>query len=357
MKILIVSGSSGGHIFPALALMEALEGRGHGLHLVLPKNNSGNINLEECRVSYIHGANVSFKLNLKNVKNAVYFLLGAWESLKIVIKFKPDVVVGFGSLNTLAPVFFGWFFRIKTLIHEQNVIPGRANRLLSKLVDKVALSFEETKEYLNISPSKLAFTGNPLRKEMIRIERKEALDFLKLDENKFNILITGGSQGSEKINSVSFEAISSLERKESLQVIHITGSSDLNFLNERYKKAGFAYRIFSFFSNMQYAYSAADLIICRAGATTIAELARFEIPAILIPYPFAQQHQQANARILAEKNAALIIDDKDLTVDKLSGILNGLISSPEKIKAMKLNYQGFKCPDAAALLADEILKT
>lgn len=356
MRALIVTGSSGGHIFPALALIDALKNSDVELLLVLPKSGKDNlISVESVQVRYIPAANLSFKLSSKNIRGLGLFLSGAWEGLRIVAKFKPDVVVGFGSLNTVALIFWAWLFRKKTIIHEQNVIPGRANRLLSKLVDQVAVSFSQTGRYLNIAPKKIILTGNPLRKDLIRIDKKEALDFLGFKEGKFNLLITGGSQGSHKLNSVCWEAIFACKRRDSLQVIHITGFEDYLALKERYAALNLTSKVFEFFSAMQYAYSVADLVICRAGATTVAELQRFGIPAILVPYPFAYAHQQVNARVLGDLKTGIIINDGELTVEKLTARLNQLLEDPDQLKAMRQAYGQQQATDAAALLAKEVL--
>lgn len=356
MRVLVVTGSSGGHIFPALALIEALNNSCAGLLLVLPKKSKdNNIPVEFAQVKYIHAASLNFNLNSSNIAGACSFLLGAWESMLIILKFRPDVVVGFGSLNTLAPIFWAWLFRVKTIIHEQNVIPGRANRLLAKLVDKVAVSFSQGNKYLNISAGKIVVTGNPLRRDLAPLDRKQALDFFKFKEGKFNILITGGSQGATKLNSVCFEAIAAYPKKDGLQLMHISGAQDYSRLKLKYDSLNLRYRLFEFFPAMQYAYSAADLVICRSGAATISELQKFRIPAVLIPYPFAYGHQEANARILADAGAALIIKDEELSVEKLTGTLNVLLENPEKIKAMRQAYAQFHIPDAACLLAKEVL--
>lgn len=357
MRVLVVTGSSGGHIFPALALIDSLNNLCDEVLLVLPKKiRDNNISVESARVKYIHAASLSFNLNSKNISGVYAFLLGAWESLRIIIKFKPDVVVGFGSLNTIALIFWAWLFRTKTIIHEQNVIPGRANRLLAKLVDRVAVSFSQTNNYLNISAAKIAITGNPIRKELIRINKKEALEFFKFKEGKLNILITGGSQGSHKLNSICFEAVSACQKKDDLQIIHISGIRDFNFLKEKYGALNLDYKLFDFFSTMQYAYSAADLVICRAGAATIAELQRFVVPAVLIPYPFADAHQEANARILGNLKAALIIKDKELRAEKLTDKLNEFLVNPEKLEAMRQAYAQIQLLDGVSLLAREVLK-
>lgn len=356
MRVLIATGTSGGHIFPAKALRDALNCPDNSLLLVLPRTNKdNNFSIERGQIEYIHTAKLGFNLGVKNIYGVYSFLLGAWESLRLIIKFKPDVVVGFGSLNTIALVFWAWLFRKKTLIHEQNVIPGQANRLLAKLVDRVAVSFDQTSRYLNICGEKVVFTGNPVRKGLIRLEKKEALDFFKLKDGKFNILITGGSQGSHKLNTVCFEALVDFNAKDDLQVIHLCGSKDFSALKEAYASSNLTYKLFDFMPDMQYAYSIADLVICRAGATTIAELRLFGVPAILIPYPFAYAHQLANANVLKEQEAALVISDAEFTRKNLRDKLQELLGDNEKLKNMRQAYAKDQVLDSAAILAQEVL--
>lgn len=356
MKVLIVTGSSGGHIFPALALMERLKDSCAELLMVLPdKNSSGKFTPDCGSIKYIHDSRLRPELDSKNISEAYFFLIGAWESLRAVIEFKPDVVVGFGSLNTIALLFWAWLFRIKTIIHEQNVIPGRANRLLAKFVDKVAVSFAQTGAYLKVSRQKIVLTGNPVRRGMVKLERKEALDFFDFKEGKFNILITGGSQGSHKLNTVCCAALTGYHERNSLQLVHISGEQDFELLNEAYAKAQITHKVFRFFSDMQYAYSMADLVICRAGAMTIAELQRFGLPALLIPYPFAYGHQLGNARLLEESGSALVIRDEELCAGKIRDKIGQLMNEPQKLKSMRQVYVRARAIDAAGLLADEVL--
>ena len=356
MRVLIVTGSSGGHVFPALALMDRLKTCGSDVFMVLPeKDNSARMIAGSGCVKYIRASRMGLKLGSKNIRGAYFFLIGAWESLIAVIKFKPDVVVGFGSLDTIALLFWAWLFRIKTVIHEQNVVPGRANRLLAKFVDKVAVSFAQTNSYLSISAEKIILTGNPIRKSLVELGRKEALDFFGFKEGKFNILITGGSQGSHKLNTVCFTALSGCAQKNDLQLVHISGTQDFAFLKQSYREAQVTHKVFEFLPEMQYAYSMADLVICRSGATTIAELQRFSLPALLIPYPFAYAHQLENGRVLEDCGSALIIQDEQLSVEKLRQIIRLLLSEPQKLKAMRQAYTGNRVLDAATLLANEVL--
>jgi len=356
MRVLLVTGSSGGHIFPALALMDRLKDSCADVLLVLPEANSGSrITAEPGSVKYIPVFSLGLKSGSKNIRGAYFFLIGAWESLRAIIKFKPDVVVGFGSLYTIAMLFWAWLFRIRTVIHEQNVIPGRANRLLAKFVDRVAVSFPQTNSYLGISREKIVVTGNPVRRGLVKLERKEALDFFNFKEGKFNILVTGGSQGSHKLNTVCSCALSGCGEKDNLQLLHISGDRDLALLKQVYAQAAVAHKVFDFFTDMQYAYSIADLVICRAGATTIAELQKFNLPALLIPYPFAYAHQLSNARVLEDCGSALIIRDEELCVEKIRDCVRILMHEPQKLKAMRQAYAQNKIIDAAAMLANELL--
>ncbi len=356
MRILVASGKSGGHIFPALALMDSLKISGATVLLVLPqKSKNGSIPVECADLEYITAAVLDFSLSSRNLSGACSFLKGAWEGLRIMMKFHPDVVVGFGSLHTVALLFWAWLFRIKTVIHEQNVIPGKANRLIAKFADSLAISFPQTRNYFPESRGKVVLTGNPIRKELIKLDKKEALNFFKFEEGKFNILITGGSQGSHKINAVSFAALTALPRKEDLQIIHISGVQDFTGLKAGYAGSGVTHKLFDFFPAMQYAYSAADLVICRAGATTIAELQKFNLPAVLVPYPYAAAHQASNARVLEDIGAAEVILDADLAVEKLKDKLQEFFSDAGKLKLMRQAYQKLPVLNAAEMLSNIVL--
>jgi UDP-N-acetylglucosamine--N-acetylmuramyl-(pentapeptide) pyrophosphoryl-undecaprenol N-acetylglucosamine transferase len=356
MRILLVTGSSGGHIFPALALMQRLKVAGADLLIVLPKKSNEHKILAECgKVSYIHTANLSFNLSGKSISAAYFFLIGAWEGLRLITKFKPDVVIGFGSLHTVSLLFWAWLFRIKTVIHEQNVLPGRANRLLARFVDKVAVSFAQTSAHLNISREKIVLTGNPIRKDLVRLNRREALDFFNFQEGKFNILITGGSQGAHKLNTVCSAALSGCDEKDSLQLVHISGIQDFVSLKQSYAQSGLRHEVFDFLPHMQYAYSFADLVICRAGATTIAELQKFSLPALLIPYPFAYAHQLSNARLLQGCGSALIIQEEELCVEGLREKIRNFMKNPQELKIMRQGYSGINLLNATDLLAHEVL--
>jgi UDP-N-acetylglucosamine--N-acetylmuramyl-(pentapeptide) pyrophosphoryl-undecaprenol N-acetylglucosamine transferase len=277
------------------------------------------------------------------------------ESIVILLSFKPDIVVGFGSLVSVPMVMLAWLLRIKTLIHEQNVIPGRANRFLARFNDKIAVSFAETEGYLKKYKRKVVLTGNPIRRELLQIDKNKALNFFGFSNNKFTILIVGGSLGSHRINLGFLETISRISDKFRLQVIHLTGPHDYDLLKRSYKDLNIQVQLFKFFDSMQYAYSAADLIISRAGASTVAEIISFRLPAIIIPYPFAYRHQLTNAKVLENKGCAIIIKDNDLNGDILMKNIENLINNPEKLKKMRSCYAGFLKMDTNKVFMDSIL--
>jgi len=353
MRILAVAGASGGHIYPASSFLSAVKIKIKSAEtlLVLPlRCIAKNIIFKDSGVKYIRTTQLSLRPTFGNFLSGIKYLEGVAQSFELLLRFKPDIVVGFGSIDSIPLVTLAWLFRVKTMIHEQNVVPGRANRFLAKLVDRIAVTFAQTEKSFNVNPAKIVLTGNPVRNDLTRIDRIQALKFFGFKE-KFTILVMGGSQGSGRINKYFFEAVKS---SSDLQVIHICGANNDAQLKRGYKEIKVEARVVPFLEEMRYAYSAADLVVCRAGATTIAELSYFASPAIIIPYPYAYAHQLENARILGNSGAAVIIQDNDLE----SGILKEKIrrcSQRNVLDNMRLNYGSLDSPAAAELLADAAL--
>jgi UDP-N-acetylglucosamine--N-acetylmuramyl-(pentapeptide) pyrophosphoryl-undecaprenol N-acetylglucosamine transferase len=360
VKILVVSGSSGGHIFPALSLIKSLKNRHKEIDtlLILPRSSlKYNLvtNQIENKVNYVSIYPIKLSISFKNILAALNFLKGTLQSLFIILKFRPDIVVGFGSLVCIPTLMLAWIFRLKTLIHEQNVVPGRTNRLLAKFTDKIAISFEQTRDYLKVNKDMIALTGNPIRQELKRIDRSQAFNFFGLNDDKFTILVMGGSMGSNRINTCFFNAVSTISNKFRFQIIHIAGASDYNLLYNSYKDLDLRIKLFTFLKDMQYAYSICDLVVCRAGATTIAELINFNLPAIIVPYPYAYSHQLSNAKVLEKKGCAVVIKDSDLGANILKEILDDFMNNPNRLALMRSGYGDFLKADADDLLADEVL--
>ncbi len=376
VKILAITGASGGHIFPTLGFLDTLNNKSRtflpqealytkkvrdkhkdiDVILVLPKKSITNqIKSFEYKFNYISISSIKLGFDFRNFSAILRFFKGSWESLIILLTFRPDVVVGFGSLVCIPMILFAWLFRIKTLIHEQNVIPGRANRFLGLFTDRIAISFAQTCDYFKDYKRKVVLTGNPIRKELSRIDKNKALDFFGFNSDKFTILVMGGSLGSQRINFAFLRAVSAMPDKSSFQVIHLAGAQDFDFLKNSYEDSNINSRLFNFLGPMQYAYSVCDLVISRSGATTIAELIFFGLPAILIPYPFAYRHQIANAKVLETIGSAIIVQDNNLDSDILSKNIEELINNPERIKAMRSYYDNIPRLNANDLLVEAVL--
>jgi UDP-N-acetylglucosamine--N-acetylmuramyl-(pentapeptide) pyrophosphoryl-undecaprenol N-acetylglucosamine transferase len=227
--------------------------------------------------------------------------------------------------------------------------------VLAKLVDRVAISFAETKDYLGISHERITLTGNPIRKELRIINKEEARKFFGLDKDRFTVLVMGGSQGSQHVNSGALRVFSAFDYMRQLQVIHLAGAKEKLLIENRYNSLGVNARVFTFLSEMEFAYSAADMAVTRAGATTVTELIFFRLPAILVPYPYAYQHQAANARVLEKKGCALIIKDEELEGDVLGLALNSVINNSGLLHSMRQQFYQFPQNDAASLLAKEVV--
>lgn len=356
MKILFAGSGSGGHIFPAFALAEEFSKKDNIEIFVL---KTGNKDIDK------QIAEKGFKViafNLKNVSFATFvsaflsffkLIFAFISSFIILIKVKPDIVLGFGGYHCGPIVMLAHFLGIPTLIHEQNVIPGKANGALAKFVDKIAVSFQESVKYFQ--SKKVVFTGCPLRKEIIDVSIDDARKEFNIKDNKFTIFIMGGSKGSHNVNLKFLEAISDIKNKDNLRIIHITGYQDYEFVLKEYSRMKIDALVFAFLKEIGYAYKLADIAITRAGASSICELIALKIPAIIIPYPFAGGHQLMNAKILSDVGAAVVIEDNKLSVITLKEQISLFISDENRIKQMKLNFDNLQINNAKENLAKEVL--
>ncbi|MBL7081582.1 MAG: undecaprenyldiphospho-muramoylpentapeptide beta-N-acetylglucosaminyltransferase [Candidatus Omnitrophica bacterium] len=325
MRILLATGASAGHIFPAWAVAVALNQQaGPQILLVLSKRNSELIGRCAFPCVYIDIRALKKEINLQNTINLLKLGKSLIQSLGIILKFRPDVVVGFGGYASFFLVFFAWLFRIKTIIHEQNVLPGLSNRILGNFVDKIAISFPESRCYLRFAKEKIQLTGNPLQPDLVRIEKWQARDLFGFRADKFTILVMGGSQGSHSINSLFIKALELSEEKFHFQIIHLCGGSDFSFLEEAYQRLKLPFRLYRFNDMISFCYCASDLVISRAGAASMGEIMFFGLASILIPYPYAGNHQLENAKILSKNKGALVFEEKDLSPEILADAISGL---------------------------------
>jgi len=325
MKIIIATGGTGGHIFPAIETACILRDRGHEVIFV------GVLGLGEEKVKSLGFKSYGIKakgLSNKSLGGIISFiwlmLRAVVQSFKILMQVKPTKVVGFGGYGSFAVVFCAWCLRIPTMIHEQNVVPGKANLFLSILVRKIAISFYESQRYLGID--RIVLTGCPCHQKKPSSSREDLLKKFSLETNRKTILLLGGSQGSQKLNEIFFEAMSSWGNKIPVQVIHMTGPKECSLYVEKYQGFPFPVKVLGFINPIEEAYAISDVAIARAGASTVCELGFFRIPSILVPYPLADGHQKYNAQVLSKIDWAKIIEQKDLTKDILKRTLEDFLS-------------------------------
>jgi len=349
MRLLLAGGGTGGHLFPAVVLAErhlelepAAEvlfvGTERGLEArVLPQLQ---LPLQTIDIAGFVGKGVLTKLAL---------IPKLWtslrQSLRILDRFNPDVVIGVGGYAS-GPVLLAAKRRgVPFMIHEQNATPGLTNRLLSRWADRICLSFAAAAERFGGLPTEV--TGNPVRREF------ETCPGLKLTERP-QLLIFGGSHGARAINQAVLKALPRLQGwQDRLQILHQTGQGELQQVREVYAAAGWnTARVTAFIEDMPSAYANAELVICRAGATTIAELTSAGRPALLVPYPHAAgDHQTANARALADKGAALLLPQDELNGESLAKQIDSLLHDPERLLRMAEAARG----EAVVGAADRIL--
>ncbi len=316
MKILFATGGSGGHIFPALKTAEQLKSEGHEV-VFAGALASAEDRLRRAGFSGIildvEGFN---RKSLADIFSFGYLMVRAvMRSLGIVRSFKPDVVVGFGSYSSFPIVFAAGFLGIPVMLHEQNVMPGQANRLSAMFVRRIAVTFEETKKCF---PNReTIWTGCPCNADRPSGSRDSLLNQFNLRPGRLTILVLGGSQGSRYLNEVFFEAVPYLQADQNIQVIHSTGKADHASYVEKYRGLNIPHHVCAFMDNIQDAYGAADVVVARSGAVTVCELAAFGLPSVLVPYPFANSHQAANARVLEGAGVSVVIEQKDLSCQKL----------------------------------------
>ncbi len=339
--VLLACGGTGGHIFPAFSVAEELKKKHPSIRLVFI---CGNKDIETAIFRMLSGEKVipvesaPFRgtRSLFSPSFLLRLLKGIAHSAGILKREKPGVVVGFGGHFSFPVIVAARLLGIRTMIHEQNVMPGFANKVMARWVDAVALSFDDTRRYL--PPHRcIRHTGNPIREFIERDCREEALKFFGFSPNKATVLVLGGSQGAESINTVFLETLKTLsaETRASIQVLHLTGKMSTALAEKMCADLGVTSRAFSFFERMDLAYGAADFAIGRAGATFLAESAAKRMPAILVPYPFAGGHQLLNARAFLGDGQSLVIEQKDLTPATLGPELEKFIG-----KALELRKTG-----------------
>jgi UDP-N-acetylglucosamine--N-acetylmuramyl-(pentapeptide) pyrophosphoryl-undecaprenol N-acetylglucosamine transferase len=352
VKVLIAGGGTGGHLFPGVAIAEEIRARHPGAEVTFVGTRRGI----EARVLPDLGWPLQFidVSGLKTVGAAgavrgMFRLPRAYFQARALVKqHAPDAVIGVGGYASGPVVLAARMRGIPTAICEQNSIPGLTNKLLGKLVRNVFLSFDESRRFFK--PGKILMTGNPVRRDLLQ-KLLAAGDAPAHDH--VHVLVCGGSQGAVAVNELASAALIALAKDHTLAITHQTGEKDLEPTRARYAAEGVAAECSAFIKDMAAAYQHADLIIGRAGATTVAELAIAGKPAVFIPYPFAaDNHQELNAREMAAKGAALMFRQSELTSEKLADALRPLLADAHTRAEMGAAMKSLARPQAAAAVAD-----
>jgi UDP-N-acetylglucosamine--N-acetylmuramyl-(pentapeptide) pyrophosphoryl-undecaprenol N-acetylglucosamine transferase len=345
--IVIACGGTGGHLFPGIAVAEALRARGHEVLLLISEKKVD----AEASAKYPHLRFETLPAVAKPPTlspRMVSFLLKTWRSIgrckSILRDFEADVVLGMGGFTSLPPVVAGHRLGLKTFVHDSNARPGRANVLTSRFCSQVLLGLDAAKAFF---PNRqTVVTGTPVRPEIIHLpSREQAAERFGLDPRKTTLLVTGGSQGARRLNELCAEAARKLPPE--MQVLHIAGALDFARVAEITGDRP-AHKVLGFCDQMPAAYAIADLVIARAGASSLTEIAICGHPSILVPFPFAaDDHQTRNAEVFAKAGAAKLVQERDLDAEKLAVMASDILRDLPTFKQMAKAARALAVPDAA----------
>ena len=354
MRIVISAGGTGGHIYPALAVYNKLKEEVANLEVLYigTKNRMESEIIPAREIPYEGIRIYGFSKNiLKNVKNV--FLIGASynKCLRLLKKFKPDIVLGFGGYVTYPVIEAAKHLKIKTFLHEQNSLVGKTNKILAKNVDLVAISFLKTQKNFK-KAKKVVYTGNPCGEAALTAPEIKKSD-IDLDDNKKLVIVVAGSLGSSTLNA-KLKDFLKLSADASYQVLFITGKK---YYEEFIKEENFApnIKVKPYLDNLVGLMKNADLIITRAGASTISEILALNLPAIFIPSPYvANNHQYYNAKEIVDNNASLMIEEEKLNAEELFKQVKNILKNRKNYEIMKMNLKNLGKTNSSALITKEL---
>jgi UDP-N-acetylglucosamine--N-acetylmuramyl-(pentapeptide) pyrophosphoryl-undecaprenol N-acetylglucosamine transferase len=355
-RIVIACGGTGGHLFPGIAVAEVCRNRGHEVLLLISEKKIDSLAIEgygQFAFERVQSVPMPRLLSLAMVPFAFRSLLALVRCRRILKKFGATVVMGMGGFTSTIPLLAGRMQRCRTLVHESNAIPGRANRLNAKFSDQILVGLEACAEHFDASKTRVV--GTPLRTGLNRRpDKTKALEHFALEADKKTLLVMGGSQGARGINQMVSQSLDTYSNA-GVQILHIAGVDDFEMVGRAFKDSGEPGCVLEFCAEMGMAYAVADVAVCRSGASSLAELACFALPAVLIPYPFAaDDHQTRNAEIYERLGAALLYPQKELDAAKLAAILLDLIADDEKLAKMGEQMNSMAVADAADQVCREI---
>lgn len=359
IHVLIACGGTGGHLFPGIAVGEVLKASGHDITLLISEKKidsiaaSGHKDLRFEKMPFL-------AMPKPWSPKMIGFLTGLWKGMKqcqkIIRDHEVSVVLGMGGFTSFAPLYAGRKEKCRTLIHESNAIPGKANKLNARYADIVLCGLEACKPRFDKHPD-VRVVGTPVRNSMRQQGKENPHEFFKLDPKKKTLLIMGGSQGARGVNRVVGMTLEQFE-KMGIQVLHIAGPTDYEEVRDVYARHPLLpQHVAAFCHRMDLAYRAADLAIARSGASSMSELAYFGVPSLLVPYPFAaEDHQTRNAEIFDAAGASKMLSEKDLNADILAQNVRSILLDPKVSENMKRAAQKQAFRSAAEKITELIVK-
>lgn len=349
--LMVMAGGTGGHVYPALAVADALRARGWNVFWLGTKNGleARVVPAAGIDMVWVSMGGVRGKGWLKKLLLPATLLLAFWQSLAAILKHRPDVVLGMGGYTAFPGGMMASLLSKPLVIHEQNSVGGLTNRVLACLAERVLTAFPKVFTHAHDKPIPCRrvtteWVGNPVRTDIAAVRETERSGPLRL-------LVVGGSLGASALNDLVPKALAMLPVEQRPLVVHQSGRQHLDILRANYAAVGVEAEVRDYIEDMAAAYQDCDFAICRAGAMTVAELACAGVPAVLVPFPFAvDDHQTGNAEFLSDAGAAWLIQQKDLTTDKLATLIAGL--DRDQLAAMADKARALAKPDATARVAD-----
>lgn len=357
IRLLVTGGGTGGHLFPAIAAAEAMTRRFPKTQVLFVGTGRRIDSSSLARYGFmsktIHCQGLKGKGVLARLKALLLLPVSLGEALWHILCFRPHLVFGVGGYVTGPVVAAARMVGCPAIIHEQNSIPGLANRKLGALTTRICLSLPGSEAYFPVG--KTVLTGNPVRQQILELASSQGTN----SEGCVRLLILGGSLGAHRVNELVVEALT--QHRElfpaTIEVIHQTGPADEEMVRSAYNRAGLKAEVAAFFADMAGVYSRSDLLISRAGATTLAEIAVLGKPALLIPYPYAADaHQDRNGRYYEQSGGARVLVEKELSGEKLASELAALVADPGRRQSMAAAMRSMGQPDAAERIVDNCLE-
>ncbi len=356
LKVLFAGGGTGGHVYPALSVAMELKRRYPGFEALFVGTKSGLeakvIPQAGFDIRFIFSRGVRGRGIAGKVLTMASLLVGFFQSLQVILRFRPDLVFGSGGYASAAVVMAASMLRITIVLQEQNSIPGLTNRLFASRASRIYIGFERARDYFKKGDS-VIHTGNPLRKEIVAPVADDPSDLFGLSPGSPVLLVFGGSQGAHRLNRAAAEYLAS---HDDIQGIIQTGDRDYEWVKKQLSDLGGRVHITPYISDMNLAYRASTVALARAGALSVSELAAVGLPAVLAPYPFAaDDHQRFNAGVLVDAGGAVMIENGDLNGETLGGILDRLFdSSGERLQTMKRALEKVALKNADEMICNDI---